>query len=256
MRQQAYQKAAAQRAQVVQQQAYQQAVLQYQAQQLEQARQMMMQQALQAYVQQQVQAYIQKAQVDLMQQAVVKHAIEERMAEEMAAMIAQGVTQIRQEHVQQAMAQTLAYVAQQQMAQQAAMAKQVGMTRQMAIAQGDQAVEEADITDVWAKLSKNSLAWALLIDNDAKVMTVDEFIRRFKSQNVKIRNTPQHYVDMIDEMSSQDVEMLQRPFKEILQLMAIMEYDFDNGTDKDALARRILGDQMYEANLERLKAEK
>jgi hypothetical protein len=37
-----------------------------------------------------------------------------------------------------------------------------------------------------------------------------------------------------------------------LQILAITEYDFDNGMDKDALAKQVLGEAGYEENKKRI----
>jgi hypothetical protein len=45
--------------------------------------------------------------------------------------------------------------------------------------------------------------------------------------------------------------MLQRPFGELIQIVAIVDYDFDNGMNKDDLARKVLGEAGFEANRKR-----
>ncbi|MDE2028915.1 MAG: hypothetical protein KGJ11_10295, partial [Candidatus Omnitrophica bacterium] len=56
---------------------------------------------------------------------------------------------------------------------------------------------------------------------------------------------------LIDELARQNPQMLERPFGELIQILAIMDYDFDNGMDKDALAKAVLGPQGYEQNKKR-----
>ena len=56
----------------------------------------------------------------------------------------------------------------------------------------------------------------------------------------------------IREMADGNGAMLKNPFKDILRLVAIMEYDFDNGQDKDEMARRILGEKVYQENKKRI----
>ena len=46
---------------------------------------------------------------------------------------------------------------------------------------------------------------------------------------------------MIDQMADENPHMLERPFGELLQMLAIMDYDFDNGMDKDMLAKTCFG---------------
>jgi hypothetical protein len=114
--------------------------------------------------------------------------------------------------------------------------------------------EVTDIAYVWKKLEKNSKAWTLLIDNQAKLSTMNEFIERFRKMGANIYKQPGHYVEMLDEMSSQNPQMLLKPFPEVLQIIAVMEYDFDlKGMDRDRLALQLLGPDFYAANKRRLK---
>lgn len=108
-----------------------------------------------------------------------------------------------------------------------------------------------DLSEVWKKLDTRSTVWTLLIDDQAKALTVSEYINRFHRQGVKINEPPEHYVQMIDQIITQNPEMLDRPFGELVQIVAIVDYDFDNGMDKDALARKVLGEQGFEANKQR-----
>ena len=57
---------------------------------------------------------------------------------------------------------------------------------------------------------------------------------------------------MIDDMAIQNPSLLTRPFKDILQMVAIMEYDYDMGVNPDVLAKKALGEQFYLANKRRL----
>ena len=111
--------------------------------------------------------------------------------------------------------------------------------------------DEADLTEVWKKLDVKSTVWTLLIDDQAKVLTVSEYIDRFQKQGVKISHPPMHYVQMIDQIIQTNPQMLNRPFSELIQIVAIVDYDFDNGMDKDDLARKVLGEEGYEANKKR-----
>lgn len=111
--------------------------------------------------------------------------------------------------------------------------------------------EVVDLSQVWKKLDKKSAIWTALDDDQAKLATVSEYISRFQKEGVKISQPPAHYVQMIDQISGDNPQMLQRPFGELLQIMAIVEYDFDNGMDRDALAKQVLGDAGYEANKKR-----
>jgi len=108
-----------------------------------------------------------------------------------------------------------------------------------------------DLTEVWKKLDKKSTVWQLLIDDQAKLSTVSEYIGRFQKEGVTIKESPMHYVQMIDEIAGANPQMLQKPFGEVIQILAIVDYDFDNGMDKDTLAKSVLGEAGYEANKKR-----
>ncbi len=178
------------------------------------------------------------------QQAAYGQAITE------AAAIQQQKAAINQALTNQVAAQGAAAMAQQQVR---AASQTAPYLNPYANVSSSEVAEVADINDVWAKLDETSRAWALLIDNRAKEMTVQEYIQRFRDEEkVSIKKPAMSYVMMIDDMASQNPEMLQRPFKELMQMVAIMEYDFDNGKDADLLARKVLGENFYQANKRRL----
>ncbi|MBF0571744.1 MAG: hypothetical protein HQL12_07700 [Candidatus Omnitrophica bacterium] len=108
-----------------------------------------------------------------------------------------------------------------------------------------------DLSEVWKKLDNKSAVWTLLIDDQAKLLTISEYIDRFHKQGVKINAPPLHYAQMIDQMAEANPQMLQRPFGELLQILAIVDYDFDNGMNKDDLARKVLGEAGFEQNKKR-----
>lgn len=113
--------------------------------------------------------------------------------------------------------------------------------------------EVADIEDVMASLEKSSQAWPLIIDQEAKEVLVWKFVQKFRSQGAAIKNPPSFYASSIDELVEQSPEMLQQPLPAVLQVVAVVEYDFDNGQDKDALALAVLGSkQAVAANKQRL----
>ena len=111
--------------------------------------------------------------------------------------------------------------------------------------------DTVDLSEVWKKLDQKSTVWTLLMDDQAKVLTVSEYMDRFHKEGVTISAPPLHYVQEIDQIVAANPAMLQRPFGELLQIVAIIDYDFDNGMDKDALARKVLGDAGFEVNKRR-----
>jgi hypothetical protein len=186
------------------------------------------------------------------QQAIAQEAIKQKIA----------FDAIQMAQVQQlAQAKAEAYAMQALETKQQANAAQAYQTYQAAQQMNDvkpfepgndQVADVVDISEVWKKLDEDSRSWALLIDNQAKVATVSEFADRFAKQGAKIKQPPIDYVQMIDDLAMQNPAVLTRPFKDILQLVAIMQYDFDSGVDKDTLARKMLGEQLYLTNKKRL----
>ncbi len=239
--------------------------------------QAMAQQMAQAQVQQ-----VQQVRQEIMQQAIkqgIEKAMYERTLAQRDAQSAQAYLQMRNEAIAQYQAQVGAQLVQANARQQAAsavgqamamnavqqqqyasaVAQQLGLASQLAgmenpistVKAGD-VKQIALIQEVWLSLDKKSTAWSLLIDNYAKYMTVEEYKNRFRRDNVKINKPPAYYARMIDELSHQNPTMLEQPFSNLMQILSIMEYDFDNGIDKDALAQKVLGPEMYEANKKRL----
>ena len=56
-----------------------------------------------------------------------------------------------------------------------------------------EAQDTVDLSEVWKKLDNKSTVWSLLIDDQAKLLTVSEYIDRFHKEGVKINEPPLHY---------------------------------------------------------------
>lgn len=108
------------------------------------------------------------------------------------------------------------------------------------------------IEQIWEELEISSEVWPLMLDDQPKAMTVSRYVDWYAQQGINIRKPPLYYVRIIDSMSQQNPEMLNSPFKDLLKIVAILDYDFDNGQDNDAMALRILGEEGYWKNKERL----
>lgn len=248
--------------QQAQQRAQQQAIVQYQQQQMQvQAQQMLMRvmQEKAAYAAQ-VQAQAQANQiVNAQQMAMVSGLAAQYQKAVMDEAIKQKVTLDAAKMAQiQQMAQAQAEVAAMQQMQaktqaQTFVAGQEAMQKRPFVPSlSDEVEDTVDITDVWRKLDVDSRAWTLLIDPQAKVSTVSEYMDRFRKQGVRIQGSPSSYAEMIDQLAIENPSLLTNPFKNLVQLVAIMEYDFDSGMDKDLLAKKFLGQSLYESNRKRL----
>jgi hypothetical protein len=109
------------------------------------------------------------------------------------------------------------------------------------------------VNELWKSLDTSSQAWSLLIDKKAKGVTVSHYMDELAKEGGKIHQDPLHYAQIIDDMSSQSPDMLKQPFKDLLRVAAIIEYDFDNGVDKDVLARKVFpDDRAFKSNKQRL----
>lgn len=114
--------------------------------------------------------------------------------------------------------------------------------------------EEAGTDKIKEAFNDSSLLW-----KEASAQQKEEivwcFINDFRQNNVTINRPASHYVSMIDGMSGQNPELLEQSFSKILQFTAIIEYDFGNGQDKDALAKKVLGEEGFVRNKKRLASE-
>ncbi len=115
---------------------------------------------------------------------------------------------------------------------------------------GEESIVE--MNDILKSLETSSKAWSLIIDREPKAFIILKYIDYFKSQKILIKKPADYYVDLVDGMTAQDPGMLKNPFKNVLQLVAILEYDFDNGQSKDKMIMNLLGKEGYLQNKKRL----
>lgn len=151
---------------------------------------------------------------------------------------------------------------QQQMTAQQQMMMQQEMMKRAAMQGGDQQPAEVppeevkaeeDFNEVLKTFEQSSQAWPLIIDKEPKVAIVADYIQRYQKQGVVITRSPEYYVQLIDGASQASPQMLQQPMETVLRIMAIIDYDFENGQNKDAMALKVLGSQQaFEENKKRL----
>ena len=115
--------------------------------------------------------------------------------------------------------------------------------------------EIVDIYQVWEQLEITSEIWALIMDYTPKEVTVARYIRLYAEGGIYIRKSSNHYLKLVDSMARESPDLLKSPFREVLRFIAIMEYDFDNGQDRDKLALQALGRKLYYDNRIRLGVE-
>lgn len=101
------------------------------------------------------------------------------------------------------------------------------------------------------ELMRSSGKWNGL-DHVHKLRAVEGFLMLMRTQeNAKIEKPADYYVTRLDEMTSQNPKA-EQTIPMLLRVLAIMDYDFDNGQDKDKLALDVLGPKLFEANKSRL----
>ncbi len=97
-------------------------------------------------------------------------------------------------------------------------------------------------------LGKDMTLWTSLSPED-KYDAVQSVLQAMAAQaHVGIKKHPSFYAQKIDERIAADPGMQSQPLDRVLMVLAVMEYDFANGEDPEALAQRVLGTVLYEAN--------
>ena len=98
------------------------------------------------------------------------------------------------------------------------------------------------------QLSVNCLVWGQLSDENKK-RAVDAVIQLFKIRdNAAILNPSDFYVNKVNEMLVGNPGAANFDLPQVIRILAVMEYDFYNGQNKDELAKQTLGEKMFEAN--------
>ena len=93
----------------------------------------------------------------------------------------------------------------------------------------------------------------LRLDKPQRVKTVKMFKEEAGKQGSIISKDPIFYCKKLDTFYAKNPKMMNESFVKTLKTLIIMEYDWaQRGTDKDALARQWLGDDLYKANKARL----
>ena len=110
------------------------------------------------------------------------------------------------------------------------------------------------INQLITSLKTSSVVWPKIPGDNNKALSVSYFISEFKKKGVTIKKPTARYTSIITGMTSQNPGLLKMPLDRLLQTTAIVEYDFDNGQDKDLMAKKLLGEAGYLRNKKRLSA--
>lgn len=126
---------------------------------------------------------------------------------------------------------------------------------QVAPAQGGQSVQQvparkspAEYNEMMAQLSQNLSTWPTLNPEDQKLAVAAVIQLLGQQQQGKITRPPAYYAQRINQTILGNQEVLDMPLDRVVVIMAVMDYDFDNGQDKEKLAEQVLGPAMYAAN--------
>ena len=100
----------------------------------------------------------------------------------------------------------------------------------------------------------NLLGWDKL--ERQKKFDILEYVINYikKEQHVRITKSPTFYLDLIDAELAANPDMQNLPIERVVTILAVMEYDFDNGRDKpEDIALKVLGPKVFAINAQRKK---
>lgn len=102
---------------------------------------------------------------------------------------------------------------------------------------------------------KCSTVWIYMnMDREDKIKLIDNFKQMYKEQQgVIINQSAEYYVDEIDKAIEADPKAQNYKLKIIFTTIAVMDYDFDEGIDKDETAGKWLGPAYFEIIKENMK---
>lgn len=115
-------------------------------------------------------------------------------------------------------------------------------------ADAPQAASAIPFPQMMAQLSVNMGAWGGLNPAD-KTKAVEAGIAYYKNKdNTAILNPADFYIKKIDEMLAGNPPASNLGLLKVLKILAVMEYDFYNGQNKEELAKEVLGEKMSAVN--------
>lgn len=227
-----------------QQKAYQQQIA-IQQQQIQQIKFQQFQAAKNKAAQEQ-ELYNQALQTRAAQEAAYRQTVQQKAYQQ--AMVRQMNQQMQQEAAYNQAAQQNLKAVQNSIRENAQ-----SLSRKTSFPPSQMAGEVSDLEHIWKDLEISSEIWPKMLDREPKELTVSRFIESYKKNGIVISKPAAYYVDVIDSMMRQSgAAIAKNPFKDVLKIAAIVEYDFNNGLDKDQMALKILGQQGFEANKKRL----
>ncbi|OGW79124.1 MAG: hypothetical protein A2Z83_01990 [Omnitrophica bacterium GWA2_52_8] len=112
-----------------------------------------------------------------------------------------------------------------------------------------------DIQQKLDALMQSTKSWPELPSNDKifAVRSMEELFR--KRENVAMMQPAEFYVEKMSQLITGNPDMANLPLPTLLKITAVMEYDYYNGQEKEALAQEVLGEKLYGINKLRREAE-
>ncbi len=97
----------------------------------------------------------------------------------------------------------------------------------------------------------------LNLSRDQRADVIASFIEKSKLRGITIRKNETFYRDKLDIFYAEHPDFIEEALFVVLKTLIIMEYDWDKkGLDKDLLACKWLGEELYQTNKFRLGVEK
>lgn len=107
--------------------------------------------------------------------------------------------------------------------------------------------DPSEYNAMMGELAQSMASWPSLNPEDQR-LAVAAVIQLLGQQRGKISRPPAYYADRINQTLQTSKEILGMSLDRVVVIFAVMDYDFENGQDKDLLAQEILGPSMYAAN--------
>lgn len=105
------------------------------------------------------------------------------------------------------------------------------------------------------QLSQNLIIWDRLGQSE-KEEAVNAVMTLYKTRdNTAMFNDAKFYVNKINETLQVNPGVRGLDIMTVVRILAVMEYDFYNGQNKDELAKEVLGERAYAENRLRLQSQ-
>lgn len=130
-----------------------------------------------------------------------------------------------------------------------------GASKSVSASEQKTTVNSAEFNQRMNQLLLSTTPWPSL-DRNMKLRAV-ETVANFYGvrENAAVTKSADFYVQKVDQSLAENGNLANLPFPDLFKILAVMEYDFYNGQNKDDLAKEVLGERLYESNKKRLTEE-